>query len=166
MNEYWTPAYIALGSNLDEPRVQIQAAFDALSRVQRSRMICRSRWYETRPVGPPDQPDFINAAAALLTQLTARQLLEQLQQIEQAMGKLSPALRWGARRIDLDLLVFGAQRSDEQDLRLPHPGVPTRNFVLYPLLDIAPELSIPGHGRVRDLAQRVSAAGIAPLDSR
>ena len=163
MSTVWTPAYVALGSNLDEPRVQIERAFVELAQLADCRLIARSRLYATRPLGPGDQPDFINAAAGLLTQLGAQALLERLQVIEQAMGKQSPRERWGARRIDLDLVVFGNQVIDEPALRVPHPGVPTRNFVLYPLLDIAPELSIPGHGRVSDLALRAGSAGIAPL---
>jgi 2-amino-4-hydroxy-6-hydroxymethyldihydropteridine diphosphokinase len=159
----WTPAYVALGSNLDAPRTQIELAFAALTRLPDSRVMARSRLYETRPLGPQNQPNFINAAAGLLTQLTARALLEGLQEIERIIGKESPPQRWGARRIDLDLVVFGDQRIAEADLHIPHPGVPTRNFVLYPLLDIAPELSIPGHGRVRDLALRAGADGIVPL---
>ena len=163
MPALWTPVYVALGSNLDEPRAQIERAFDELAKLADCRLIARSRLYATRPLGPRDQPDFINAAAGLLTHLDAHTFLQRLQSIEQAMGKQSPNERWGARRIDLDLVVFGSQTIDEPALQVPHPGVPTRNFVLYPLLDIAPELSIPGHGRVADLALRAGPDGIAPL---
>ncbi|MET0498170.1 MAG: 2-amino-4-hydroxy-6-hydroxymethyldihydropteridine diphosphokinase [Steroidobacteraceae bacterium] len=159
----WTPVYVALGSNLDEPREQIAHAFDELAKLADCRLIARSRLYATRPLGPQDQPDFVNAVAGMLTQLEPSALLERLQSIEKAMGKQSPNERWGARRIDLDLIVFGNQTIQEPALQVPHPGVPTRNFVLYPLLDIAPELSIPGHGRVADLALRVGSDGIAPL---
>jgi 2-amino-4-hydroxy-6-hydroxymethyldihydropteridine diphosphokinase len=159
----WTPAYVALGSNLDEPRRQIQLAFDALTVIPASRLIARSRLFRTQPLGPQDQPEFINAAAGMLTQLSAQDFLQRLQQIEREMGKQPPMQRWGARRIDLDLIVFGELRSDAPELQVPHPGVSSRNFVLYPLLDIAPELTIPGHGRVQDLAQRVGGDGIVPL---
>jgi 2-amino-4-hydroxy-6-hydroxymethyldihydropteridine diphosphokinase len=159
----WTPAYIAIGSNLDDPQMQVMRALDALSALPGSMLIARSRLFRTQPLGPQDQPDFINAAAGMLTTLPARAFLAELQQIEAQMGKQAPAQRWGARRIDLDLIVFGEQRCDEPDLKVPHPGVSSRNFVLYPLLDIAPQLSIPGLGRVHELAQRVSHDGIAPL---
>lgn len=163
MPAVWTPAYVAIGSNLDDPPAQIALAFAALARITATRLIARSRLYVTRPLGPQDQPDFVNAAVGLLTTLTARELLTSLQDIERTRGKQTPPQRWGARRIDLDLVVFGEQVIDTPDLQVPHPGVPTRNFVLYPLLDIAPQLLIPGHGRVHDLAQRVDAAGIVPL---
>lgn len=159
----WTPAYVALGSNLDDPRLQIGRAFAALAELVDSRLIARSRLYMSRPLGPQDQPDFLNGVAGMVTQLDARAFLEQLQAIEQALGKQVPQQRWGARRIDLDLLVFGGQTIDSPLLKVPHPGVPTRNFVLYPLLDIAPELSIPGHGRVRDLVLRTGSDGLTPL---
>ena len=161
----WKPAYIGLGSNLDEPRQQIAMAFEQLAKLADCRLFARSRLYASKPLGPQDQPDFINAAAGMLTVLDVHALLAGLQDIERSMGKQSPQQRWGARRIDLDLLVFGNEVHDEPSLRVPHPGVSTRNFVLYPLLDIAPELSIPGQGRVAKLAARVGSDGIAPLDS-
>jgi len=161
----WTPVYVALGSNLDEPHRQLAMAFEALGRLPDCRLCLRSRLYVTKPLGPQDQPDFVNAAAGMLTLLDAHAFLACLQGIERAMGKQLPDQRWGARRIDLDLLVFGSQTCDEPALKLPHPGVPTRNFVLYPLLDIAPDLSIPGHGRVSELALRAGSVGITPLPS-
>lgn len=163
MTGLWTPAYIGLGSNLDGPRARIELAFDALARLDDVVFIMRSRFYGSKPLGPQDQPDFINAAAGLLTTLSARALFQCLQSIEKLLGKTTPGQRWGARRIDLDLLVFGTQQIAESDLQVPHAGVSSRNFVLYPLLDIAPELLIPGQGRVRDLAQRVNADDITPL---
>jgi len=165
LREIWAPVYVALGSNLDEPRRQIAAAFDALAKLADCRLCVRSRLYATKPLGPQDQPEFVNAAAGMLTRLDAHAFLGRLQDIERVMGKQTPQQRWGARRIDLDLLVFGTQTYDEPGLRVPHPGVSTRNFVLYPLLDIAPELSIPGHGRVSDLASRAGPGGIMPLPS-
>ena len=160
---YSVPAYIAIGSNLDTPAQQVSTAFERLARIQGCRLICRSRLYRSVPLGPQDQPEFVNAAAGILCQITARELLTALQAIERSMGRAEPTVRWGPRRIDLDLLVYGSERIDEPGLTVPHPGVPARNFVLYPLLDIAPDLLVPGHGRVRDLAGRVGAAGLAPL---
>jgi len=158
----WTPAYVAIGSNLDDPETQVEAAFQALAGLEPVRLIARSRLYRSAPLGPQDQPDFINAAAGLLTQLSARELLVQLKQLEITLGRVETR-RWGPRRIDFDLHVFGAERIAEPDLTVPHPGVSVRNFVLYPLADFAPDLLVPGHGRVEELAQRVGSAGLTPL---
>lgn len=159
----WFPAYVALGSNLDQPVAQIERAFVALANLEQCRLIARSRLYETQPLGPQDQPEFINAAAGLLTTLTPRQLLVELKRLERELGRTQPVVRWGPRLIDLDLLVHADAQISESDLTVPHPGLPERNFVLYPLRDIAPELLVPGHGRVSRLAARVGGAGLALL---
>jgi 2-amino-4-hydroxy-6-hydroxymethyldihydropteridine diphosphokinase len=114
-------------------------------------------------MGPQDQPDFVNAAAGLLTRLGARGLLDALLSIERAMGRRRKE-RWGPRIIDLDLVWMHGEVIDESGLRLPHPGVSERNFVLYPLADIAPTLMIPGLGRVVDLKSRVDSGGISALE--
>jgi len=135
-------------------------------------------------MGPQDQPEFVNAAAGLLSQLTARELLEGLLRIEAAMGRIRGE-RWGPRVIDLDLVWMLGEAIDEPEstlrgpestlhgagptlrkpaLTLPHPGVSTRNFVLYPLADIAPSLAIPGHGNVSELLRRAGDAGISVLE--
>ena len=114
-------------------------------------------------MGPQDQPDFVNAVAGLVTTLSPRELLGELQSIEKRLGRVEPAERWGPRLIDLDLLLVGDLQSSEPDLTLPHAGLHQRNFVLYPLAEIAAELWVPGHGRVRSLQQRVSGEGIEPL---
>lgn len=164
MNAIWTPAYVGIGSNLDDPQRQVAEAFDALASIDATRVIARSRSYLTAPLGPQDQPEFANACAGLLTQLSARELLAALKLIELQRGRQAPIVRWGPRRIDFDILVYGNERSDDPILTLPHPGVPVRNFVLYPLLDVAPDLDVPGHGRVRDLAGKVSSGGISLID--
>ena len=133
------------------------------SRLPLTRLERRSRLYRTRPMGPQDQPDYVNAAAGLLTQLTARELLDALLGVERAMGRDRQA-RWGPRIIDLDLIWMTGAVIDEPGLQVPHPGVSERNFVLYPLDDIAPTLIIPGHGRVDALKARVNGAGIAVLE--
>jgi 2-amino-4-hydroxy-6-hydroxymethyldihydropteridine diphosphokinase len=117
-------------------------------------------------MGPQDQPSFVNAVAGLVTTLAPRELLGELQSIEKRMGRVEPAQRWGPRLIDLDLLLVGDLQSSEPDLMLPHPGLHQRNFVLYPLAEIAAELWVPGHGRVRSLQHRVSGEGIEPLAAR
>jgi 2-amino-4-hydroxy-6-hydroxymethyldihydropteridine diphosphokinase len=159
----WFPAYVALGSNLDDPVAQIEHAFAALANLNECRLVARSRLYRTQPLGPQDQPEFVNAAAGLLTSLSPRALLIELKKLEASLGRQQPVVRWGPRRIDLDLLVYGDAQISESDLAIPHRGLPERNFVLYPLRDIAPELLVPGHGRVSQLAARVGAAGIALL---
>jgi 2-amino-4-hydroxy-6-hydroxymethyldihydropteridine diphosphokinase len=164
MEALWVPAYIAVGSNLDDPVKQVQRGLDALAGLPRSKQFARSRLYRTAPLGPQDQPEFVNAAAGLLTQLSPRELFVAVKQLELTLGRQPPIERWGPRRIDLDLIVFGAEVVNETDLVIPHPGAPVRNFVLYPLLDIAPDLPVPGHGRVRELAQRVGSSGLTRIE--
>lgn len=159
MDALWRPAYVALGSNLNHPRERVLEACERIRALPATRLELRSRLYLTRPMGPQDQADFINAAAGLLTQMGARELLAALLGIERAMGRVR-AERWGPRLIDLDLVWMVGPPIEEHGLTLPHPGVSTRNFVLYPLDDIAPALDIPGHGRVRELKLRSGSEGI------
>lgn len=162
----WRPAYVSLGSNLSDPRQQVEAAFAALAVSAGMRLILRSSLWKSRPMGPQDQPEFVNAAAGLVTTLEPAELLGELQAIERKMGRTEPAVRWGPRLIDLDLLLVGDLQCDEPGLRLPHPGLHQRNFVLYPLAEIAAELWVPGHGRVQALKQGVAGEGIEPLTAR
>jgi len=159
----WRPAYVGLGSNLEDPRTQVVRAFEELRGLPLTRLMLTSPLYRSRPLGSVPQPDFINAAAALLTQLEPRALLNELRAIEARHGRPAVHERWGPRVLDLDLLSFGDERRVEPDLTLPHPGIPARNFVLYPLADIAPDLDLPGLGRVAELAGKVSAEGLARL---
>ena len=160
MTASWTPAYVALGSNLDDPCAQVGRAFDALATLPDTRMVARSPSYRSAPLGPVSQPDFVNAVAGLLTQLAPRALLDALKSLEAALGREAPVVRWGPRRIDLDLLVHGAARVEEPGLSVPHPGLAERAFVLLPLADVAPDLEVPGLGRVRSLAARVDSQGL------
>ena len=164
MKPLWTPAYVAIGSNLGDPLLNVRQSFDQLATLPSTRLVLRSRCYRSRPLGPQDQPDFVNAAAGLLTTLSAMELLIELKRLEQQLGRSAPIVRWGPRLIDFDLSVFGTERVETEQLTLPHPGVPMRNFVLYPLQDIAPELDVPGHGRVREVAARVSAEGLSVVE--
>jgi 2-amino-4-hydroxy-6-hydroxymethyldihydropteridine diphosphokinase len=158
----WRPAYIAVGGNLAEPRDRVLEAIEHLASAADLRVEARSRLYLTHPMGPQDQPQFVNAVVGVLTGLGPRELLDLLLGIERLMGR-DRQERWGPRIIDLDLVwVIGAV-VDEPGLTLPHPGVSERNFVLYPLCDIAPTLFIPGHGRVAALKARVSGDGISVL---
>jgi len=154
---------VAIGSNLDRPRTQVNEAFARLEKLPASGWLLRSRLYGTRPLGPQDQPDFVNAAAGLLTQLTAWELLESLLQIEKTMGR-ERRQRWGPRVIDLDLVWMVDSAISVPGLNVPHPGVSTRNFVLYPLADIAPTIKIPGYGIVTDLLRGAGDEGISVLE--
>ncbi len=163
MTLLWRPAYAAIGSNLSNPRERVEEALERLAMLPATRLERRSRLYESRPMGPQHQPYFVNAAAGLLTRLTARSLLEGLLGIEASMGR-TRGERWGPRVIDLDLIHLWGETVDEPGLTLPHPGVSTRNFVLYPLADIAPTLAIPGHGNVSELLHRAGDDEITVLD--
>ncbi len=158
----WRSAYVGLGSNLGLPRERVLEAFERLQGLGLTRLELRSRLYQSAPLGPQDQPQYVNAAAGLLTRLTPRALLDGLLDIERAMGRVRRE-RWGPRIVDLDLLWMPPDLVAEPELTLPHPGLPDRNFVLYPLADIAPTLLIPGVGRVADLKNRVGGAGISVL---
>ena len=152
----WVPAYVALGSNLAEPVRQVARAFAALAALPGTRLMLRSSAYRSRPMGPVEQPDFVNAAAALLTQLDPATLLRELKALETRLGREAPVVRWGPRLIDLDLVVYGQTRCSEAALTLPHPGIAERDFVLVPLAEISPSLDVPGVGRVDALLQRLA----------
>ena len=159
----WRPAYIGLGSNLQDPKAQVLRACAALQALPGTRLVSLSPLYRSRPFGPVPQPDFVNAVAAVLTQLDPRALLGELLALERAFGRPAERERWGPRIIDLDLLVHGRERLAEPGLTLPHPGIVERNFVLYPLCDLAPDLDVPGLGRVAGLMGRAAPEGLERL---
>jgi 2-amino-4-hydroxy-6-hydroxymethyldihydropteridine diphosphokinase len=161
--ETWQPAYIGVGSNLADPRSQVLTACTRLGALPRSRLVLTSRLYGSRPFGPVAQPDFVNAVAGLLTRLDALTLLGELRALETAMGRPPEHERWGPRIIDLDLLSYGREQRTSEPLTLPHPGIVERNFVLYPLAEIAPDLELPGLGRVAELAGVVTSEGLTRL---
>lgn len=142
---------VGLGSNLDHPARQIETAFGMLEALDGTTLIARSSLYRSAPLGGIEQPDFVNAAALLTTDLKPRAFLEALQGIELARGRERDDAHWGPRVLDLDLLAYDGMSIDEPGLRVPHPGIAARNFVLLPLREIAPDFQIPGLGRVRDL---------------
>ena len=154
---------MALGSNLDDPRAQVERAFAALDHLPGTHCVSRSSLYRSRPLGPVPQPDFVNAVAGLLTELEPAALLGELKALETRLGRERPVVRWGPRRIDLDLLVLGDARVSGPELQLPHPGVAQRAFVLVPLAEIAPELEVPGVGRVRALREKVDSSDLERL---
>lgn len=157
-------AFIGLGSNLHDPKTQVREALDQLGTLPLTRLVRCSSLYRTPPMGPQDQPDYINAVAEIVTTLSAGELLARLQEIEQLHGRIRGEQRWGPRTLDLDLLLYGQEIIDTPALQVPHPGISRRNFVLLPLYEIAPRVVIPGHGPLVDLVEAVSAAGMDKLD--
>lgn len=158
-------AYVGLGGNLGDAAATLRAAFAALDALPRTRLLRASRLYRTPAWGRRDQPDFVNAAAALETGLPPRDLLGALLDIERDFGRdrSDEDARWGPRTLDLDLLLYGEDVIDAPGLRVPHPHLHERAFVLVPLLEIAPELVIPGHGALRTAHDAVASAGIEAL---
>jgi 2-amino-4-hydroxy-6-hydroxymethyldihydropteridine diphosphokinase len=152
-----------VGSNLSDPRSQVLRAITQLEQIQATRLIRVSPLYASKPYGPVAQPDFVNAVAGVLTTLDSYALLGRLRAIEAALGRPERHEKWGPRVIDLDLLVYGRERRGDAGLTLPHPGVVERNFVLYPLADIAPDLEVPGLGRVAELKGCVTSEGLHRL---
>lgn len=142
-----------MGSNLDDPPAQLRRALGALAAVSGVRVECCSPFYRNPPMGPADQPDFLNAVAGLLTTLAPEALLERLRAIEDAQGRRRDGPRWGPRTLDLDLLLHGATQLDGETLTLPHPGLVDRPFVLVPLADAAPGLRLPDGRLVAALAR-------------
>jgi len=134
--------YIGLGSNLDQPLQQLRDAVIELASLPDTNLITTSSWYQSPPMGPQDQPDFINGVAKLQTSLSPRQLLEALQAIEQTHLRKKDR-HWGPRTLDLDILLYGGQIIDNTDLQIPHPGLHLRNFVLLPLAEITEQLIFP-----------------------
>lgn len=155
---------IGLGGNLEMPEARILRARESLARWPGLEAVAFSSLYRSRPMGPDDQPDYINAVMALRSGLAPLELLDCLQAIEQAEGRVRSGNRWGARTLDLDLLLFGLQRIDHPRLSVPHPGIADREFVLYPLLEILPACQIPGLGAVRELVRHCPRNGLEVLN--
>ena len=150
-NTHWYPAYVGIGSNLDGPARQVKDAIGLLGDLAGTRLVATSSLYRSGAFGGIEQPDFVNAVAALLTTLAPGKLLAELQAIEFRQGRERNGLRWGPRVIDLDLLVYSVEKCVTPELTLPHPGIGERNFVLLPLAEIAPDLAVPGLGRVASI---------------
>ncbi len=153
---HWRPAYVGLGSNLDVPEKQVRRAITALDDLPKTMLVCHSGLYRSAPLGPQEQPDFVNAVAGLLTQLDAHELLGKLRAMELAQGRKRGGERWGPRSIDLDLLACAGLVISEDGLELPHPGIAERNFVLLPWREIAPTYRVPGLKTIAELAAGIS----------
>ena len=143
------PVWIGLGANQGDCRAHLQFALNGLAGLAVGRVV-RSPLYRSAPVGPQDQADFFNAVARFDTVLAPHALLDRLQSLEQARGRVR-ARRWGPRTLDLDILLYGVQRLDDGRLKIPHPELSRRLFVLRPMADLDPLLEIPGHGTLADL---------------
>lgn len=153
-------AYIGLGSNLSEPVKQILQAIEKITQLPHCEVVNVSSLYLSQPMGPQDQDKYINAVLALTTSLTALELLDALQTIENNAGRVRKENRWGARILDLDIILYGNDIIDNERLTVPHYGMKDREFVLLPLAEISPELILPSQEKVMDLANDINANGI------
>lgn len=152
--------YIGIGSNLHEPIRQVEVAIASLNKIPNSCVSCLSSIYRSAPLGVKDQPDFINAVAQIETGLGPHALLSHLQRIEREQGRVRDGTHWGPRIIDLDILLYGDECVSADDLLIPHPELRRREFVLYPLAEIAPDLALPDGVRVSALKEGCPPNGI------
>lgn len=156
-------AYIGLGSNLANPRAQVAQALLELAALPQSRLVASSPLYRSAPIGPGEQPDYVNAVALLETSLAPLALLDALQAIEQNHDRVRIE-HWGPRTLDLDILLLDQQIIASDRLKVPHPYLTQRNFVLYPLADITPELQLPDGTSLQALLAQCPRAGLAPIE--
>ena len=155
-------AFIALGSNLKNPAAQVRAGFVALATLPATKLTAQSSLYRSAPIGYADQPDFINAVAAIETTLAPRALLDALLAIERSHGRVRDFLN-APRTLDLDVLLYGDLQLHEHGLTIPHPRMHERAFVLLPLAEIAPQCVIPGRGAVTELLRAIDVARVTQL---
>lgn len=159
--------WIGLGSNLDQPAQQLTRAFQELDQLPHTQLLQTSGLWQSKPMGPQDQPDFINAVAELATDLPPLELLDALQQLELQHRRVKHR-HWGERTLDLDVLLYDQLEYQHPRLTLPHPGISLRAFVLLPLATLAPTLEIPGKGSVNQLLEQLPSSelqGVLPLES-
>ena len=158
-----TIVYIGLGSNLSKPRLQITNAAKAIANIENSKVCALSSLYLSKPMGPQDQDDYINAVISIETSLSALALLDALQAIENTAGRVRKDNRWGARILDCDILLYGNESIDNARLTVPHYGMKLREFVLLPLAEIASNLYLPDGTSVNALANEINSNGIVKL---
>ena len=156
--------YIGIGSNLCDPVAQVRDGITALAALSKTRLVQCSSLYLSPPMGPPEQPDYVNAVAELATELNPYELLDRLQHIEDTHGRRRDGIRWGPRVLDLDILWFGDQQIDEGHLKIPHDGILDRAFVIIPLVEIAPELELPNGLTASSQARRFCDADLKILN--
>ncbi|HDC4440795.1 TPA: 2-amino-4-hydroxy-6-hydroxymethyldihydropteridine diphosphokinase [Enterobacter cloacae] len=152
-----TLTYIAIGSNLASPLEQVNAAVQALGEIPQSRIVAVSSFYRTPPLGPQDQPDYLNAAVVLDTALNAETLLDNTQRIELQQGRVRKAERWGPRTLDLDIMLFGNEVINTSRLTVPHYDMKNRGFMLWPLFEVAPDLTFPDDIPLREILDNLHA---------
>lgn len=152
--------YIAIGSNLNDPLQQVQSAIDALHQLPSTKPVAVSSFYRSKPMGPQDQPDYLNAVIALDTELLPEILLKHTQFIELEHGRTRKADRWQARTLDLDIMLYGEQIIQTANLTIPHYGIKEREFVLYPLAEIAPKLRFPDGELLSERLKLVAKNGL------
>ncbi len=157
-------AYIGLGSNLEAPAEQIKTALTDLQSLPATQLLKTSSLYASPPMGPQDQPDYINAVALLDTSMSAHELLDALQAIEQQHGRQRKR-HWGERTLDLDILLYDQQMIQDERLSVPHPGLTQRAFVIYPLLEIAGDISIPGQSNLQAIASQCPRGALQQVES-
>lgn len=153
--------YIAIGSNLNDPVTQTSNAIEALKNLSQTRFLNASSLYSSSPMGPQDQPDYINAVVSIETDLSPIALLNLTQAIELEYGRTRKGERWGPRTLDLDILLYGNEIINSERLVVPHYGMKEREFVLYPLAEIAPNLKLPDGTELSTLLQHVDKNGLA-----
>ncbi len=151
--------FVGIGSNLGDRVAHVTFASRELARLPRTRLVSVSPWFSSAPVGPGAQGDYLNGVAELRSSLSPDALLQHLQRIEKAAGRVRTQ-RWGARTLDLDLLLHGQHRRQSMRLTLPHPRIAERNFVVFPLCELAPSLRLPDGSRVQSLRARLGSAGL------
>ncbi|MBB3321630.1 MULTISPECIES: 2-amino-4-hydroxy-6-hydroxymethyldihydropteridine diphosphokinase [Atlantibacter] len=156
-----TRVYLAIGSNLASPLEQVNAALAALADIPESQLVAVSDFYRTPPLGPQDQPDYLNAAVALETTLAPEALLDHTQRIELQQGRERKAHRWGPRTLDLDIMLFGEQHIHTPRLTVPHYDMKNRAFMLLPLAQIAPDLRFPDGDKLSELLEKLDHSGIS-----
>ena len=156
-------SYIGLGGNLGDVRASFAAALATMGRWPDSVLEAVSGVYCSPPMGPSEQPDYLNAVAALRTTRSPMALLSALQSLEREAGRVSGGQRWGPRELDLDLLLYDSLQIDEEQLKVPHPGLHLRAFVIHPLAEIAPQAVVPGRGSVASIAARTDASSLRLL---
>ncbi len=156
-------AYIGIGSNLNDPVAQVQQAISALQTLPDTTLVSASSLYSGTPMGPADQPDYVNAVAGIDTCLSASELLQAMNRIEERQGRVRQGVQWGPRTLDLDLLLYGDSSIDTPGLTVPHPGMHERDFVIVPLAEIAGNLAIPGRGQLKALASSCQSHALKKL---
>ena len=155
--------FIGLGANLNNPVQQVETALQELAKIPDSTFVSHSKIYISKPMGPADQPDYVNAVALIDTQLSAHDVFKHTCDIEQNHGRTRNGEHWGPRTLDLDILLYNSDVINDEQLTVPHYGMKEREFVIYPLLDIDPQLVLPCGTQLKSLTENIPLNGMTPL---